>query len=62
LLQVYLIYVEASFSCCSEHLWQDYPIRKETTGLCVIFAVPPKWHLSANHRKCAIDILLSSCS
>jgi hypothetical protein len=58
LLQVYVINVEATSSCCSENVWHDYPIRMGNNRTWVIFAVPPKWQLSTDHRKCAIDIYI----
>lgn len=35
--QVYVIYVEASSSCSTEHFWHPYPIRIKTTEVCVTF-------------------------
>jgi len=42
LLQIYVIYAEASSSCCGEHFWHDnYPINRGNNKiLCNPFAVP----------------------
>ena len=54
-LKMYVIYVEAAVNTSGTTI----PFAHETTGLYVIFAGPPKWQLSSNNRKCAIDILFS---
>jgi len=47
LLQVYVIYVEASSSWCSEHFWQDRPIcRWNNRILCNPFPVPSEWQFT----------------
>jgi hypothetical protein len=58
-----VIYVQASSSCCNEHFWHDCPIRIGNNKILYNpFAVPSKWKLPSNHRKCANDMSCSSCS
>jgi hypothetical protein len=61
LFQVYVIYVDVNSSCCNEHFWHEYPIRVGNNRILLNpFAVPQKWQLPSNHRKCSNDMSCSS--
>lgn len=58
--QVYIVYVDAIYSCYCEHFWQEYPIHRGKRIFCNSSAVPSKWQLPSNHHKFPTDMSRSS--